>query len=265
MSTGWICPKCGRVYAPFICECSNCNNNEIKPDPCIITPPWSQDYSKYKSEVTTDTYKCGQNVTIDNEYLKYTTSREFNNDCITYTYSNQEPLQENIDEFNTNLDRSIHKYSGQEPFQESINELNTELENLGVQPTNLDELKDIKTIIEDVKRSEEIAQDKSNNTLDKNTSTQDSSIDFLRRAFPNGGINRGKPRIITKCEHCGATTYLNRKCPICNKFNGDKSLELDTNYMLEHWICSRCGKIHLVFPEGGCECGAPLEYLTYVI
>ena len=34
---------------------------------------------------------------------------------------------------------------------------------------------------------------------------------------------------------------------------------------MSYWKCSRCGKIHLVFPEGGCECGAPLEYLTYVI
>lgn len=76
MSTGWICPKCGRVYAPFICECTKCNSNEIKPDPCIITPPWSQDYSKYKSEVTTDTYKCGQNTTIDDEHLKYTATTQ---------------------------------------------------------------------------------------------------------------------------------------------------------------------------------------------
>ena len=86
-NTGWICPKCGRVYAPFIMECSNCNNNEIKPDPCIITPQWSQDYSKYKSEVTTDTYKRDQNVSIDDEQLKYTTSRDFNSEYLTYTRS----------------------------------------------------------------------------------------------------------------------------------------------------------------------------------
>lgn len=235
-NTGWICPKCGRVYAPFIMECSYCNNNEIKPDPCIITPPWSpwsQDYIRYKSEVTTDTYKCDQNVTTTNGYFP------------------------ELDEFNTNCDRSIHKYSSQEQLQESLDGLNKELENLGVQPTSLDELKDIKTIIEDVHRSEEIAQESNNNNP-----TQESAIDFLRQSFPNSGI---KPRIITKCEYCGATTYLNRKCPICDKFNGDKSLESDTNYMLEHWVCSRCGKVHVVFPISGCECGAPLENLTYVI
>ena len=27
-STGWICPKCGRVYGPFMSECPYCN----KPD-----------------------------------------------------------------------------------------------------------------------------------------------------------------------------------------------------------------------------------------
>ena len=229
-NTGWVCPKCGRVYAPFIMECSNCNNNEIKPDPCIITPPWSQDYSKYKSEVSTDTYKCDQNVSINDEQLKYTTSTTFNNEYVTYTHSNQEQLQE------------------------SINELNTELENLGVPTTNLDELKDIKTIIEDIHQSENIAQDESDNITD-------TAVDFLKQTYPNGGM---KPNII-KCEHCGATAYLNKRCPICDKFNGDKSLESDTTYMLEHWVCSRCGKVHFVFPLSGCECGAPLEYLTYVI
>lgn len=93
MSTGWICPKCGRVYAPFVMECSHCNNNEIKQDPCLITLPWSQDYSKYKSEVITDTCKCDQNVTIDDERLKYTTSREFNSEYLTYTTTTTQDLK----------------------------------------------------------------------------------------------------------------------------------------------------------------------------
>lgn len=26
---GWMCPKCGNVYAPFIPECSNCNSHGV--------------------------------------------------------------------------------------------------------------------------------------------------------------------------------------------------------------------------------------------
>ena len=264
MSTGWICPKCGRVYAPFIYECAHCNNNEVKPDPGLITLPWTQDYSKYKSETTADLGKCDQDVTITDEYLKYTTSTTFNNEYVTYTHSNQEPLGgqmicdsqgcREVDLFGRPI-KGVHKYSSQETLQESLDGLNTELENLGVPTTNLDELKDIKTIIEDIHQSENIAQDESDNITD-------TAVDFLKQTYPNGGM---KPNIIIKCEHCGATAYLNKRCPICDKFNGDKSLESDTTYMLEHWVCSRCGKVHFVFPLSGCECGAPLEYLTYVI
>lgn len=25
MNNGWVCPKCGRVYAPYIPECWHCN------------------------------------------------------------------------------------------------------------------------------------------------------------------------------------------------------------------------------------------------
>lgn len=25
--TGWICPKCGKVYAPYVTQCYDCNNN----------------------------------------------------------------------------------------------------------------------------------------------------------------------------------------------------------------------------------------------
>ena len=27
MSTGWVCPKCGRVYGPFVGECASCNGH----------------------------------------------------------------------------------------------------------------------------------------------------------------------------------------------------------------------------------------------
>lgn len=150
-SLGWICPKCGRVHAPFIMECFYCND-KLKSEEEIIHYPF---------------------VTSTDEYFQ------------------------ELEKYPTNLDLSIYKYSSQEQLQESLDGLNKELENLGAQPTNLDELNNIKTAMEDIHQSEEIAQDET--------------------------------------------------------------------YMMEHWICSRCGKVHLVFPEGGCECGAPLEYLTYVI
>lgn len=35
METGWVCPKCGRVYAPSVKECYHCNN--IKNDE-LFTP-----------------------------------------------------------------------------------------------------------------------------------------------------------------------------------------------------------------------------------
>lgn len=29
MSEGWICPKCGSVYAPFVAECANCKTMPV--------------------------------------------------------------------------------------------------------------------------------------------------------------------------------------------------------------------------------------------
>jgi len=30
MSKGWECPKCGKVYAPFVQECAGCNKEPTK-------------------------------------------------------------------------------------------------------------------------------------------------------------------------------------------------------------------------------------------
>lgn len=38
-STGWICPKCGRVYAPFWGQCTVCNENPVQVTPIQIPTP----------------------------------------------------------------------------------------------------------------------------------------------------------------------------------------------------------------------------------
>ena len=185
---GWICPRCGRVYGPYVMECIHCNKEP------------------YKTETSTDIPTPGIPAGITVTY----------NPDLTTTVTGS--LSE--------IEKSDTTTTSQVPDQ--------------ISQTQVDE----------------------DSHHDDNTSTQESAVDFLRRTFPRGGIN---PRIIIKCKHCGATAYLNKECPICGEFNGDKSSKSNTTYKLEHWICTRCGKIHVVFPESGCECGAPLEYLNYVV
>lgn len=47
--TGWICPKCGRVYAPWVKECEACNPVKVAPTP----EPWTQPYPRYPYPWTT--------------------------------------------------------------------------------------------------------------------------------------------------------------------------------------------------------------------
>lgn len=35
--TGWICPKCGSVYAPFVAECDMCNGRRTG----ALTTTWT--------------------------------------------------------------------------------------------------------------------------------------------------------------------------------------------------------------------------------
>ena len=41
--SGWICPKCGRVYAPWVKECEACNPVKVAPTP----EPWTLPYPWY--------------------------------------------------------------------------------------------------------------------------------------------------------------------------------------------------------------------------
>ena len=218
---GWICPKCGRVYAPIIMECSHCNNNEIKPDPCIITPPWSQDYSKYKSEVTTEYFQELEKYPTDLERDTHNLKLDkepmlFGNQIICDSQGCRE-----VDLFGRPI-KGVHKYSSLKTLQESLDGLNKELENHGVQPTSLNELEDI-----------------------KKTLNQDSNDDM----WP------------TEKEVKAHLKYIKEQTEKEQTESEKNIIDDDESY----WKCTRCGKIHLVFPEGGCECGAPLEYLTYVI
>ena len=43
---GWVCPKCGRVYAPWIDKCQYCGSITITctPPTCPYTSGWSSDW-----------------------------------------------------------------------------------------------------------------------------------------------------------------------------------------------------------------------------
>lgn len=51
MHTGWICPKCGKVYSPSVNECSACNEGAKEkkaayPEPFRVGPfPWQMEDS----------------------------------------------------------------------------------------------------------------------------------------------------------------------------------------------------------------------------
>ena len=50
MADGWICPKCGNVYAPWVCECDNCNQKKqgVNNSTSTTAPPGSSTtYNSY--------------------------------------------------------------------------------------------------------------------------------------------------------------------------------------------------------------------------
>lgn len=63
---GWICPKCGCVYAPHVDECRRCNcgsNNTID----TKTSPWL--YDSYPSSMCKDT--VSSNAVAYGRYAEY--------------------------------------------------------------------------------------------------------------------------------------------------------------------------------------------------
>lgn len=52
MSEGWICPKCGSVYAPWVTECVRCGNHVHIEYVPTITYKWCQDCGRnYRSDL----------------------------------------------------------------------------------------------------------------------------------------------------------------------------------------------------------------------
>ena len=58
LDKGWECPKCGRVYAPWVMKCSYCGNDT---QPTTTTTGFSETIEKtetiYAPNITDETYK----------------------------------------------------------------------------------------------------------------------------------------------------------------------------------------------------------------
>lgn len=68
--TGWACPKCGRVYAPWVDKCQSCGNSTITytPPTCPCYKWWCTPY--YTTAITADLSTLGN---IDNQIAPDTT------------------------------------------------------------------------------------------------------------------------------------------------------------------------------------------------
>lgn len=289
MSTGWICPKCGRVYAPFMCECTHCNNKEIKPDPCIITSPWSQDYSKYKSEVSTDPCKCDQGVTIDDERLKYTTSRDFNSEYLTYTTTTTQNLK--LDKDPMLFSQMICDSQGSREVDllgRPITPINGVLETL-MSPEQLREL------AERIPARDEDARESSFEVMLEDDIQTELDNTLLYKCSACGKTYSGSTPI--QCE-CGrkhgwivlssalqddvnealelhgrlklgdseAPDWADSKDKYILKINYDRDgvTQPSVNCSNAKWECPKCGNQFYEFPYKGCFCGAKGEELLQI-
>lgn len=65
---GWICPKCGRVYAPWIDKCQYCGGSTITYTPPTCPYQWWCNYPYYSNTISTDS------VTLNTSDILKTTS-----------------------------------------------------------------------------------------------------------------------------------------------------------------------------------------------
>lgn len=71
-SQGWICPKCGRVYAPSVPMCQYCGGNS-KPPTITTDSTTLSDKNWWDSYLKQTTANSGGNITYD-DFEKYMSS-----------------------------------------------------------------------------------------------------------------------------------------------------------------------------------------------
>ena len=71
--TGWICPKCGRVFSPFTTMCPYCKGND---NSNLITGT-DTDSIKWGKEVTTDLVDLETEDTLCDELNAYEQTKEW--------------------------------------------------------------------------------------------------------------------------------------------------------------------------------------------
>lgn len=58
---GWICPKCGRVYAPWVDKCQYCGGSTITYTSPTCPYQWWCTYPYYTNTISTDSITLEKN------------------------------------------------------------------------------------------------------------------------------------------------------------------------------------------------------------
>lgn len=61
-NTGWMCPKCGRVYSPWCYECTHCNTHTVTNPITTTGDPYPSKWETNTVSITNDPCPhCGGN------------------------------------------------------------------------------------------------------------------------------------------------------------------------------------------------------------